>query len=94
MNLPAEALTASGALMFASLSLFLLVAWGKVGTKRQLDDKDREIAALREAGERKDAALERKDRQIEKLMVIGETVSRVMAAIDDLARQQQGWRRR
>ena len=82
MTLPAEALTASGAVLFVTVTLFLLIARGWVGTKRQLDDKDAEIAALR-------AAAARKDEQIDKLMVIGSTVTRVLDAIEDLARQEQ-----
>lgn len=82
MSLSAEILGSGGVLLAAALLLFAGVLSGRVATKRQLDDKDRQIQYLQDA-------LDKRDEQFAALLVSARVSAKSWQVIESLAQEQQ-----
>lgn len=84
MSLPVDQLVGLGGIITLLVGLFWLLVRGRIHTAREFDLmvtlKDEQIKLLTDASTRKDD-------QIEKLMIVGQTVTRVLETVEDLAKQ-------
>jgi len=78
-----DVLTAAGAVLFVALGLYLALLTGRLGTKRQLDDKDKQINYLQRA-------LEKSEEQKAALMVTAQTWTKTWEAIERIAAGADG----
>lgn len=78
MNLSSEVLGTGGIVLACLFGLYVALLTGRLGTKRQLDDKDKQIDYLQRA-------LEKSEEQKASLMVTAQAWTKTFEAIERIA---------
>lgn len=72
------------------IGLFWMIARGSLVTRREHEAR---VGDLKEQNATLKTTVDVKDKQLQDLAVVGETVIKIMASVDELARKGQGQRR-